>query len=68
MPMINGCYFSKKALKNDTDFFKSQGLSEEQITAISMYLQQRMSAYLLYVASTFVIGVLAGFIGFLLAI
>lgn len=45
MPFINGCFFSKKAINRDNDFLKAQGLSETQISAVSAYFLQRLSAH-----------------------
>ncbi len=40
--MIYGCYFSKREIKKDQDFLKSQGLSEIQINSVEKYFRKRL--------------------------
>jgi hypothetical protein len=44
MPFISGHFMSKKELEKDERFLKSQGLSNEQYQAVSIYLQQRVAS------------------------
>lgn len=43
MPMIGGNYFSKKDIDRDKDFLVSQGLTDDQVSAVSAYFLQRLS-------------------------
>lgn len=45
MPFVNGAHFSKKSVEKDEAFLRSQGLNENQITAVLAYLLQRASGY-----------------------
>jgi hypothetical protein len=42
MPFVNGCFVSRKEIGKDEQFLQGQGLSQAQISSISLYFQQRI--------------------------
>ena len=55
MPIINGHYVSKAKIKKDRDFFKKQGLSENQVVATERYWRRRQRTNTLVVTLTTVV-------------
>lgn len=65
MPVINGCYFSRKEIQRDLEFLESLGLSESQIEAINVYWHDRLSKA---IKSSGLVGAAATIVGVILAI
>ena len=65
MPLINNCFISKKDIEGDKEFLKSQGLSEEQISAIAIYFQQRITGQAnslgMWMVAFLIAGAIAGY-------
>lgn len=41
---VNGCFISNREIERDTNFLKTQNLSDKQISAVTSYYYKRITA------------------------